>query len=165
MRPRLPKIPLPIAAWVIVCTFFNCAGWLLSGFHALNRTGYVAIIVLGFVAFAIWAKRAQGFTLAAYRPAKLKRRFRRRFAFAFLALASLAILGGAIYAPNNYDGLAYRLPRVLNWLAEGRWHWVHTEFQRLNTRTAGIEWLWAPLIAFTKSDRLLFLVNSASFLL
>src|SRR5439155_14697166 len=73
--------------------------------------------------------------------------------------------GGLLYAPNNYDALAYRTPRVLHWLAEGRWHWIHTEFQRLNTRGCGMEWLTAPFIAFTRTDRLFFLINAACFLL
>ncbi len=36
--------------------------------------------------------------------------------------------GGLIHAPANYDGLAYRIPRVLHWLAEGRWHLIETIF-------------------------------------
>jgi len=70
-----------------------------------------------------------------------------------------------LYAPNNYDALAYRVPRVLHWLAEGRWHWIHTGFQRLNTRAPGFEWISAAVIAITRSDRLLFLINIVSFLL
>jgi hypothetical protein len=96
---------------------------------------------------------------------KWLRRFRRPLPLAFLALVGLATLGGALYGPSNYDAMAYRVPRVLHWLAEGRWHWIHTDFQRVNTRTCGIEWLSAPLVAFTKTDRLLFLINIASFLL
>ncbi len=82
-----------------------------------------------------------------------------------MILAILALLGGAIHAPNNYDALAYRTPRVLHWLAEGRWHWIHTDFGRLNNRGCGIEWVTAPLIAFTQSDRGIFLINAISFLL
>ena len=54
---------------------------------------------------------------------------------------------------------------MLHWLAEGQWHWIHTDFPRVNTRACGIEWLSAPLIAFTKTDRWLFLINAVSFLL
>lgn len=77
----------------------------------------------------------------------------------------MAIAGGVIYAPSNYDALAYRMPRVLHWLAEGRWHWIHTDFARLNTRASGFEWIAAPLILFTNTDRLLFLIDAGSFLL
>jgi len=99
------------------------------------------------------------------RVRRLKRRFRRPFPLAFLGLGLLAIAGGVLYAPNNYDALAYRTPRVLHWLAEGRWHWIHTDFQRLNVRGNGTEWVTAPLIVFTKTDRWLFLINAVSFLL
>ncbi len=96
---------------------------------------------------------------------KLKRRFRRPFPLAFLVLAILAFVGGALYAPNNYDALAYRMPRVLHWLAEGRWHWIHTEFPRLNTRATAFEWLSAPWLALVRTDRFLFLINIVSLLL
>jgi hypothetical protein len=94
-----------------------------------------------------------------------RRRFGRAFPLAFLILALLAILGGAIHAPSNYDAMAYRIPRALHWLAEGQWHWIYTSFQRVNTRACGMEWLSAPLIAFTKTERGLFLINAGSFLL
>ncbi len=80
---------------------------------------------------------------------KFRSRFRRIFPLAFLVLGGMAILGGFLYAPNNYDALAYRVPRVLHWLAAGQWHWIDTVFLRLNPRGAGIEWLSAPMIAFT----------------
>jgi len=96
---------------------------------------------------------------------KQRRRFRRVFPLAFLILAGMAICGGAIHAPSNYDALAYRVPRVLHWLAAGRWHWIYTDFQRVNTRACGMEWLSAPMIVFTGTDRWLFLINAVSFLL
>lgn len=96
---------------------------------------------------------------------KLRHRFKRSFPLAFLILAVLAFAGGVIYAPSNYDGLAYRTPRVLHWLAEGRWHWIHTNYQAQNVRAVGYEWVTAPLILFTRSYRLLFLIEMVSFLL
>ena len=153
------------ALWICLCAFLNCAGWVLSACHALNPVGYVIAFVLGIAVAVVWGNRAGWkihWTLA-WR--KLRRRFRRAFPLAFLVLAAMAFLGGALHAPSNYDALAYRVPRVLNWLAEGQWHWIHTDFQRLNVRTSGIEWVSAPLLALTNSDRLLFLINAASFLL
>ncbi|HSU52842.1 MAG TPA: hypothetical protein VLT36_02140 [Candidatus Dormibacteraeota bacterium] len=84
---------------------------------------------------------------------------------AFFVLSLLAFLGGAIHAPNNYDGLAYRTPRVLHWLAASQWHWIHTDFASLNTRGNGWEWVSAPLLSLTGSDRTLFLINTICFLL
>jgi hypothetical protein len=80
-------------------------------------------------------------------------------------VAALAFLGGVLYPPSNYDALAYRLPRVLHWLEAGHWHWIHTVFERVNTRATGIEWVSAPVIALLKTDRPLFLINLVSFLL
>ena len=83
----------------------------------------------------------------------------------FAALAALALLGGLLYPPTTHTAFTYRIPRVLHWLAEGRWHWIHTISPRLNDRACGLEWLSAPLLLFTKSDRTLFLLNFVPFLL
>jgi hypothetical protein len=96
---------------------------------------------------------------------KLRARFRRLFPLSFLVLAALAILGGLLHPPNNYDAMTYRIPRVLHWLAEGHWTWIHTPDARMNTRCSGFEWLCAPLFVLTGSDRLIFLPNVISFLL
>ncbi len=159
------KTPLPLAGWILVCAFFNCAGWGLSAIHQLNLAGYSIAVLGGLIAAGLWWKRLTGGGFEGFKWPKLKRRFRRPFVLAFLVLAALAFLGGLLYAPVNYDSLAYRTPRVLNWLAEGRWHWIHTDFARLNARTCGFEWLTAPFIVFTGTDRGLFLVNMTSFLL
>ena len=164
--PRRPAdTSQPAAVWILYCVFCNCTGWALSAIHQLNLMGYGMAFVLGAIGFVIWQRKVRADGWGAFKPHKLKRRFRRPFAAAFLVLAALALLGGVIHAPNNYDGLAYRTPRVLNWLAEQRWHWIHTDFVRLNTRTCGFEWVTAPLIVFTNTDRLVFLINAVSILL
>ena len=154
-----------IAGWIIFCAYCNLAGWVLSACHRLNAAGYAVAFLLGLA--AVWAQRRQIYAAAfsGWHWGKTRRRFRRSFPLAFLLLGALAVLGGTIHPPSNYDGLAYRVPRVLHWLAEGRWHWIYTDFQRVNTRACGIEWLSAPLIAFTRTERSLFLINTVSFLL
>jgi hypothetical protein len=77
----------------------------------------------------------------------------------------LVFIGGALYRPSNYDALTYRLPRVLHWLAQEQWHWIHTANYRMNDRSCGFEWLTAPVVLATGSDRALFLINFISFLL
>jgi hypothetical protein len=165
MPKVLPKTPLPVAAWIVLCTFLNCAGWGLSALHELNLAGYSIAILGGLAAAALWWKRAGGGGFEGFKLQKLARRFRRPFALAFLILAAMSFLAGLLYAPVNYDSLAYRTPRMLNWLAEGRWYWIHTDFARVNTRTCGFEWLSVPFLVFTRTDRWVFLVNIASFLL
>ncbi len=164
MHRSAPKISWPVAAWVVVCAWLNCAGWVLSALHQLNVAGYTVCFLVGAVAIFLFRKhllpRWSGFQFQRWR-----RRFSRAYPAAFLVLACLALAGGVLYPPTNYDGLTYREPRVLHWLAEGRWHWIHTDFQRLNVRACGFEWLSAPLILFTRTDRLVFLINAISFLL
>jgi len=72
-------------------------------------------------------------------------------------------VGGAIHAPGNYTGLAYRAGRVLQWLAHGHWFWIDTADYRMNDRACGIEWLSAPVLLFTHSTRGLFLINFLPF--
>lgn len=153
------------AFWVILCAACNLIGWGLSGLHQLNATGYAVALAIAAVAGIAgwWIIRPQINFVTGLR--KLHKRFRRWLPKTFLLLSALAILGGFLHAPNNYDALAYRIPRVLHWLAEGQWHWIHTEFHRLNTRACGMEWVAAPVIALTHTDRWLFLINAVCQLL
>ncbi len=161
MNPvRKPQFS-PVALWILVCTILNAAGWLLSAIGQLNARGYGAAMMLTCVGAAGWWYRTQPNFQLGFRT----KRFRRAFPLAFALLAMMAVGGGFLHAPNNYDALAYRTPRVLHWLAEGNWHWIHTDFQRLNTRGSGIEWVTAPLLLITGTDRLFFLINAVSFLL
>lgn len=144
--------------WIILSTLLICTGWILSALGQLNRIGYgvalgiAAIATVPFVRSA-WRERPQ------FRAAPLRRRLRRPLALAFFFFATLTFIGGLIYAPNNYDALAYRVPRTLHWLAEGHWHWIHTTFDRLNTRSTGGEWTMAPLLLFFGTERVLWLPN------
>lgn len=147
-----------------LCGGLNLAGWVLSAIGKLSAAGYIIVLFIGVAAFFLWRyyDKAKGAEGSAFQ--KWLRRFKRPFPLAFLILSALAFAGGAIYAPTNYDALAYRLPRVLHWLAAGQWHWIHTDFPRLNNRGSGIEWVSAPLMALFKTDRLLFLINFIPFL-
>ena len=151
--------------WIWFCAYLNCAGWILSALHELNAGGYAVALAIAAGTVFIWKKNTVAQIIPRAGLKKFSRRFRRPFPLAFLILAAMAFLGGALHAPNNYDALAYRVPRVLHWLDAGHWQWIHTIFPRVNTRACGIEWLSAPLIALTKTDRLLFLINIVSFLL
>ena len=126
----------------------------------MNRVGY--LVFFGVAAVIFFRCRP-----AASRPRekkfsgwkKILRRIRRPLPGAFFLLSILVLLGGLLYAPTNYTGLTYRVERVLLWLDHAQWWWIHTPNYRMNDRACGIEWLYAPLLLFTKSDRALFLVN------
>lgn len=77
----------------------------------------------------------------------------------------MAFVAGALYPSQNNDSCEYRIPRVWHWLAEGRWHWIHTLDFRMNVAGCNFEWLAAPLMLFTRHDRCIFLVNWVSLLL
>jgi hypothetical protein len=155
--------------WILLSALLSAAGWTLSALGQLNGLGYSVFLML--VAVVIYAGRRsvamrELFARAAsFHWRRGKFRFRRPLPLIFLVLAVLAFLGGLLHAPNNYDALTYRVPRVLHWLQEGTWHWVHSQNARLNTRVCGIEWLSAPLLLATRTDRFIFLINWFSFLL
>ncbi len=157
--------PRAIAVWIVLSTVLVATGWVLSLFHLLNATGYLIAFAL-----CVLVGRKQ---LNRWRSAWTQNRFQARWRFRlkhalpamFVLLALLAIGGGFFYPPGNYDALTYRVPRMLNWGVEEQWHWIHTANPRMNDRACGFEWLAMPLLIFTKTDRLIFLINSVSFLL
>src|SRR5208283_3031310 len=106
-------MPTVVLLWVWFCAYLNCAGWALSAIHELNARGYTVALLIWVGAVFFWRKKTSTQFLPPLRWRKFRRRFRRPFPLAFLIVGSLAILGGVIYAPNNYDALAYRTPRVL----------------------------------------------------
>jgi hypothetical protein len=158
-------MPTVVIWWVWLCAFLNCAGWGLSAIHQLNGSGYAVVLLAGLAAWLCWLGKT-GSSWPRFCGRGFCRRFRRPFPMAFLILAAMAFVGGLLYPPSNYDTLAYRLPRLLHWLAAGHWHWIHTNFARMNGHAAyGFEWISAPFIALLKTDRPLFLINLVSFLL
>jgi hypothetical protein len=157
-----------VKIWIGLSIFATSAGWVLSCLGCLNLAGYIVLGVVALVMIVgLWLNgQPKGRPLRFnWNWAKMRRRFSGSFPLAFLLLAVLAFLGGILYPPSNHTALDYRIPRVLNWLAEGQWHWIWTPNPRLNTRACGIEWLSAPMLLVFKSDRLLFLLNWIPFLL
>ena len=156
----MPTLPLAIL-WLCSCAYLNGAGWTLAALRQLNAAGYTVAMLLGAVLAMIWWSKYH----PVISPAKLARRFRRPLPAVFFGLTGLVLLGGALYAPTNYDALTYRLPRMLNWLAAGQWFWIPTINERMNYSGTAWEWAALPLLALTRSDRLLFVLNFSGFLL
>ncbi len=158
-------MPAAIAIWIWCCAYLNLAGWGLSAIHQLNTTGYAAVLLIGFAVLLVWRKKtAEHFPTRILGPG-LRRRFLRPLPAAFLLVSVLIFLGGALHAPNNYDALTYRLPRILNWWAAGQWFWIPTINDRMNYSTTAWEWIAMPFLALLRSDRGLFLINALGFLL
>ncbi len=155
-----------VRLWLWVSVFASTAGWTLSALGQLNRTGYA--IAFGTFLIFVWVGRrelglASGSKLFCW--GKIRGRFRRPLPLCFAVLALLIFLGGVLYPPSNYTGITYHIPRVLQWLSHGQWWWIHTPVVRMNYSGCAFEWLNAPLLLFTKSDRALFLLNFIPFLL
>lgn len=156
-----------IRVWILLSALLVASGWILSAFHQLNRIGYGIVFALAAIAFFSWQRRTK------WRPPqnpaqsfhKFHRRCKRIAPLIFLALALLTLLAGALYASSNWDSNAYRIPRVLHWLEQEQWHWIRTCNAKMNIADCGFEWLSAPLILFTRTDRFIFLINWASYLM
>jgi len=163
-----------VRIWLWLSALATAAGWLLSAVGQLNRSGYLIFCAVAAAVGLLARSQLKAYfepsperrlEPAAANWKKLRRRFSHALPLAFALLAVLVFVGGALYPPSNHTALTYRTERVLHWLAEGRWHWIYTPNHRLNNRACGIEWLSAPLLLFTRSDRGIFLLNFLPFLL
>jgi hypothetical protein len=161
----MSSLPL-IRIWIWISVVATAAGWILSAVGQLNRTGYVVFFGAA-TSLYIFGRKRFGWSPGpvSLNPKKLWRRFRRPWPLCFAVISVLVFLAAVLYPPSNHTALSYRTPRVLHWLAEGHWHWIHTADYRMNNRACGIEWLSAPLLLFTRTDRLIVLLNFFPFLL
>lgn len=158
---------IAVRIWVLLSALLVSAGWILSAFDALNRTGYIVFFSLAAAAVICWWRKTawrprQDLATAAH---KFFGRFKRAAPRLFLSLALMSFCGGALYVSTDGDAMAYRIPRVLHWLAHEQWHWIHTLDFRMNIAGCGYEWLSTPLILFTSTDRFVFIINWISYLL
>ena len=160
-----------IKLWILGSAACVAAGWILSALHQLNGAGYALfffVLTLTLAAEYKWPhwKEKRGFNPGGriwtwWKP----RRFLRPLPMLFALTAGLAALGGALHAPNNYDALTYRFPRVLHWWAASGWHWIVTPNERMNLSGTGFEWLMMPIFVATHSDRFFFLINTIAYFL
>jgi hypothetical protein len=161
----MSSLPL-VRIWILISVLATSAGWVLSALGALNYAGYLIFFAVA-AAIYVFGKKRLGWSAGEveFNWRKLRRRFSRPWPLCFAGLTALIFLGAVLYPPSNHTALSYRTPRVLHWLAVGHWHWIHTANYRMNNRACGIEWLSAPLFLFTRTDRLIVLLNFVPFLL
>lgn len=164
--------------WLLYAATCSAAGWFFSFFRILNAPAYLVLHIFFFISIALLYRSQLEYLFRPCTLHKIRARFfparrshehplslRLLLPAAFFLLAFLALIAGSIYSPNNFDALTYRLPRVLYWLQDSGWSWIHTINVRLNNRATGFEWLIAPQLSLLHTDRLLFLLNYFSFLL
>ena len=162
-----------VKAWILVSTWASLVGWSLSLNGHFNQTSYTwSLVFLGFALALLCGKTKFLRSKTFFYPICYLKRLRENpfnpcswLPLLFIFVAFLTLAGGILYPPSNYDALSYRLPRILNWLDGGHWHWIDTPNTRQNYSAPGLEWLMAPLLVFFKTDRLFFLINWISFLL
>ena len=156
-----------VRIWILFSTLLVAAGWILSALHELNRAGYGVVFALAAIATVFWQRKTGWKPEKNFRQLlhKFKNRFKRPAPAIFLVLAIASFAGGALYFCTDLDSNAYRTPRVLHWLGQQQWHWIYTDDPRMNIADCGFEWLSAPLILFSRTDRLIFLINLGSFLM
>lgn len=157
---RLVKI------WILLSAWLCAVGWILSAVHRLNGPGY--LVALALTSVAVWWLQPKGWFavgFAGWSWQKCWRRFRRPAPLLVLLIAVLSLAAGLQESPQNGDTNAYRVPRVLHWLGQSGWHWIHTEDSRQNIAGVGYEWLFTPLIMLARSDRWIFLPNVIAYFL
>ncbi len=157
-----------VRAWLVFSAVMCSAGWGLSLLQRLDAAGYAVVLALLGAGMVWWARAAfaeRPWRARWQRIFNRRRRFRRALPLVFFILATAVVVGGLLHPPVHADALQYRTPRVLHWLSAGQWHWIHAWDQRLNVISCGFEWLTAPLLALTRTDRGLFLVNACSYVL
>lgn len=149
--------------FVLVSATLVTCGWALSSMGFLAPWGYLA---LGPLVFMLLLKLCPaGGSGAAIKWRLRTYSFRKPLPAIFFSISALSFVGGLLHAPSNYDYLTYRLSRLLHWQHQGSWHWISTANDRMNYSGVNAEWLMAPLLFFTDSDRLLFLPNIVCFFL
>lgn len=164
-NPKLPGTASWTAHWLLLAAACNIAGWGLSVVGWVTPFGLAVGIVISWLGLYALCKPGapclpSGRTLSRFLCLKGN-----SLRLAFTLVAALSLLGGLMHAPNNFDAMNFRLPKVLGWLMEGGWQWFPANNNSLNTRASGMEWVFAPLLAWTGSDRVLFLTNQLPFLL
>jgi len=162
-----------VKGWILVSTWASLVGWSLSLGGHFNQTSYAWSLVFLAFALALLSEKTKSLrSKTFFHPICYFKRLRESPfrpsswpPLLFIFVAFLALAGGILYPPSNYDALSYRLPRILHWLDVGHWHWIDSSNARQNYSAPGFEWLMAPLLVFFKTDRLFFFINWISFLL
>lgn len=150
---------------VLYAALAALAGWGLGFLGLLKPWPYVLLMTLGLTLGFSWLWMEGNRKKILFKLGVHSRYYKKLLPASFLLLALLALAGGLLYTPANFDGLTYRGSRVLHWISDGGWHWIHSSNGRMNTRGTVFEWMSIPFFMLLKSDRLLFLLNWTAFLL
>ena len=97
-------------------------GWLLSMAGRLDAFGYLVAGVPMVAGIAVMAVRStqRPLRLNILRQPARRWKPKRVLPLIYLVLLGLVVFGSAWHEPNNFDGLSYRIPKVLYWLDQHR---------------------------------------------
>lgn len=157
--------------WILYSVFCSATGWILSGLHFLNETGWLISLVI----FVLLLSRLPGLQPLSplqqlntrFLRAMWLRRFRRPLPLCFLATVILVFLR-CFANPGLFEGndvYSYRIPRVLHWIHDQGWTWIPSLDARMNNRGCEFEWMELPFLMFDRSDRLIPLLTAIPFCL
>lgn len=152
------------AAWIMYSAAISASGYILTWTEHFDAKGYI-LATSAAILLALWPvlnSLRQGLAFGRFSFTKIKRR---PFQLIYAACGVIILVGGAIYPPTNYDAFCYRIPRVLQWLQAGQYHWIGGFTTRMDFSSLGFEWLMLPGIAIFHTLRFAFLNNAISFLL
>lgn len=103
-----------LLAWVGLLLLWWASATLLSPFHAFGAPGIAGAYVVVLAVALVLLRRA--------RPARpdLRPWLRSPWVWALLVELGLLVLLAVTVAPNNFDSMAYHLPKVEHWLQSGQ---------------------------------------------
>jgi hypothetical protein len=151
--------------WIFLATTLCAGSWGLSLLHAFNGKGYIGLLAVQIVCLTVWG-RLEGWNLHASRIIfeKAARRLRKPLPLIFAVICAISFLGGIMNPVTNGDTLTYRIPRLLHWFSENRWHWIHAADERVNGIGMDYEFLAGPAVLLNL-DRFGFLPSFTAYLL
>jgi len=141
-------------------------GWVLSATKSLRPLPYltcffvITVIVVTLTLRHHLPRRLPLF----HRRLLLWLRQRRMLPLIFALVFGLSCLGAIVHEPNNFDGLSYRVPRVLYWMSGNGWHWIDTPYFFLNCALPNFEWASLPALMLTGDIHAAVVLNLVAYL-
>jgi len=156
-----------VSILIRLSTLMVVSGWTLSSVSALTPGSYLLVAVIGFgiIAYELRRPGRLRFRFRLHRRIALWWKRRRALPLLYVLVALLVTLGAIIYEPNNFDGLSYRVPKLIFWLHAHRWCWIDSPYVPVNSTLPNYEWLTMPLYLLTRGLHSQVVINLISFLL
>jgi hypothetical protein len=142
-------------------------GWILSGLSQLAFPGYalLGLVLLGLIALETRRARNAGFRFNVHRRLFVWWKRKRVLPLLYVLVALLIFAGAIVYEPNNFDGLSYRVPKMIFWLNHHSWCWIDSPYIPVNFTFPNYEWLTVPLFLLTGGIHSEVVINLICFLL